>query len=41
MHSGKGPVHRDVAGFEASPVDCKLIHRLADMSLWVRAIARP
>jgi hypothetical protein len=31
MHSGKGLVHRDLSGFEVSPVDCKLIHRLADM----------
>ena len=34
MHSAKFPVHRDLAGFdfEASPVDRKLVHQLADLS---------
>ena len=34
MHTAKFPVHRDLAGFdfEASPVDRKLVHQLADLS---------
>ena len=34
MHAARFPVHRDLAGFdfEASPVDRKLIHQLAEMS---------
>jgi hypothetical protein len=34
MHAAKFPVHRDLAGFdfEASPVDRKLVHQLADLS---------
>jgi hypothetical protein len=34
MHSAKFPMHRDLAGFdfEASPVDRKLVHQLADLS---------
>ena len=34
MHSAKFPVHRDLAGFdfEASPVDRKLVHQMADLS---------
>lgn len=34
MHAAKFPAHRDLAGFDfdASPVDRKLIHQLADMS---------
>jgi DNA replication protein DnaC len=34
MHAARFPIHRDLAGFDfdASPVDRKLIHQLADLS---------
>lgn len=39
MHMAKFPVHRDLAGFdfEASPVDRKLIHQLAEMGFCQQA----